>query len=294
MTTPGAGAPPPAPSSHGLVNAPAPPPTAFHATSNVDLTPHISASLHRDSARTNFSSCSHGHDRRPSHHTSFGHRVAPVVGVRGRGGPLMFPYPAPRLLLGFPLSDLVRANLPQGLFGFCFFLFFFSVVRSAPGAGGDGRDGCLGGCAGQCHDLFRFVFRRLPHRAVAGRAVFVTLPRGRSDVDDSGDACSLRALHGSPRELPSESLSARDIVHLRAAGWAWKDYLRCGLWVVFFFGSLEPGPLCRQAPRHLRPVPHSGRSHCRWIDDARLTKEKDTQRPKHTEWYGTPHGSRVS
>ena len=46
MTTSGA--------SHGLVKAPAPPPTALHATSNVDLTPHISASLHRDSARTNF------------------------------------------------------------------------------------------------------------------------------------------------------------------------------------------------------------------------------------------------
>ena len=65
----------------------------------------------------------------------------------------MFPCPAPRLLLGqpaplgFPLSDHVRSKFPQGpqrvltfffcLFGFCFFLFFFSAVRSAPGVGGE-------------------------------------------------------------------------------------------------------------------------------------------------------------
>ena len=110
---------------------------------------------------------------------------------------------------------------------------------------------------------------------------FVTLPRGRSDVDDCGDACSLRAKQASPQELPSEPLSARDIVHLRAAGWAWKDSKRCGLWVAFFFfflaGSLEPGPLCRTGSETLDDWRHTGPAGRSWAGE-RLPKQRSRPR----------------
>ena len=85
---------------------------------------------------------------------------------------------------------------------------------------------------------------------------FVTLPRGRSDIDDSGDACSLRALHFSPQELPSESLSARDIVHLRAGLGGLgriRSVVGCGWRSSFssWLGHLSRALCVGQAPRHL-------------------------------------------
>ena len=124
---------------------------------------------------------------------------------------------------------------------------------------------------------------------------FVTLPRGRSDVDDSGDACSLRALHGCPRELPScmyvQQGGLGRIPSVVGCGWrssfsSWLGHLRRALCVgqaprhLVTGGTLGSRALIGQggaaaettlqAPyREEETGPHSGRSHCRWIDDAR-------------------------
>ena len=193
----------------------------------------------------------------------------------------MFPCPATRLLLGqpgplgFPLSDHVRATLPQALTAhivlWSLLLLPFLLQRCPISARRWWRMRWETHLLGRlCGTLPRSVPTSLSATSTWShcrtRRFFVTLPRGRSDVDDSGDACPLRALHGSPRELPSEPLSARDIVHLRAAGWAWKDYMRCGLWFAFFFfflaGSLEPGPLCRTGSETLDDWRHGQGSGC--------------------------------